>query len=193
MFLTKCQKYNKILKIMFRKKITKRINWKAPPPPTNKPFLTVLTRKHIGIIDVMLVSPNLNHTQIAKMAGVSRTTISHLVNSALFQEEYDRRREKHEREMSRVLAHKIVSATVDAVEKSREIINGEEIPIPIIQASIRDILDQGHAKAIERKASVSAVVPLELLAGLRSIAEEVAIPFESKRLLKPKEVTDTGA
>jgi hypothetical protein len=56
---------------------------------------------------------------------------------------------------------------------------------------VRDILAQGHAKAVERKASlnVDMEIPAELLPKMEAFMKEMAAPFTPKKLLeRPDEI-----
>jgi hypothetical protein len=83
-----------------------------------------------------------------------------------------------------------VAATTEAIKVSVEIMKDKGSPAVIRQQSARDILAQGHAKAVEKRASLSLTgeVPAELLPRMEVIMKELDLPFAPKKLLvRPEE------
>ena len=79
----------------------------------------------------------------------------------------------------------VAEVTVAALKFSKDVIENKELEIKARQESARDILSQGHAKAIEKRSSLNLDVPfpVEALGGLEKILAEMAQPFKASRLL----------
>ncbi len=152
----------------------------------------VVRNKHRALMDLMISKPWLNQNELAKIVGYEPNWVSSILRSARFIEKFEERRNQHEESLSlRVVAvrTKQLDATCDALDISREIMGNKGVEIPIRQESIRNILDLGHAKAVERSASLNAniQIPPEIIKSLGVLAEEISQPFVPKRLLKRKD------
>jgi DNA-binding MarR family transcriptional regulator len=148
--------------------------------------LQELKSRHFGIMDALIAYPSKTNRELAEQLGYSEGRFSAITNSSLFRyalAEYRRRFQDDLRE-------KIVEATLSAVKYSKEIVEDENTPTQLRQVSARDILMQGHAKAVEKSArlNVDFEIPAALLTNLDAIKKEFEIPFTPKKLFsKPEE------
>ncbi len=149
-----------------------------------------LRNRHIAIMELMIMCPSMNQNELAEKLGYTPSRLSIIVNDPLFQLAFNEFRRRHQL----VLSELITEATADAIRASREIINDKEIPIPFRQGSIRDILEQGHAKAPEKRASITATmtVPPGAIEALGQLAKEISQPFTPSRFFKKEEELDAG-
>jgi hypothetical protein len=148
--------------------------------------IQVLRNRHFAIMDMLLAHPEWNQKDVAESLNYSESWLSSLVNSSLFQTAFRTYRQRYEE----ALRGSIVAATTEAIKVSVEIMKDKGSPAVIRQQSARDILAQGHAKAVEKRASLSLTgeVPAELLPRMEVIMKELDLPFAPKKLLvRPEE------
>ena len=140
-----------------------------------------LRNRHLAIMEQMVGNPQLNQDQMAQKLGYTSSRFSIIVNSALFQYAFAQYRKTHMDKISDLTAE----ATTAALKFSKEIIENRNVDVGCRQVSARDILSQGHAKAVERRANLNVGVPLppDALGRLESILGEVSIPFKPTRTL----------
>ena len=157
---------------------------------TNRPPEKMRPR-YMAIMELMVMNPVLTQGEIAEALGYTPSRLSIIMNSPVFQLAYNEFRRRHQDRIS----DRVIDATLEALDVEREIMKDKTEISSLRQQSARDILDLGHAKAIEKKASLNATaeVPFELLAGLKELTKELAIPFKPTRFLqrqKGKEAED---
>ena len=147
--------------------------------------IQVLRNKHFAIMDMLLAHPEWTQKEVAESLNYSESWLSSLVNSSLFQTAFRAYRQRYEED----LRGSIVAATTEAIKVSVEIMKDKGSPAVIRQQSARDILAQGHAKAVEKRASLSLTgeVPAELLPRMEVIMKELDMPFVAKKLLERPE------
>lgn len=148
--------------------------------------------RHLSIMEVMLANPQMNQNEIAAMLNFTPSRLSIIVNSPLFVYAMEGYRRKHMDKLSDLVAE----ATTEALKFSTGVLKNQNEATQLRQTSARDILALGHAKAVEKTASLalSASVPPELLAALGPILEEIKQPFAPKRFfVKPPEKSDEAA
>jgi hypothetical protein len=137
-------------------------------------------------MDALIAYPNKTHRELSAELGYSEGRFSVVVNSSLFKYAFAEYRRKFQDD----LREKVVEATLSAVRFSKEIIEDTNTPTQLRQVSARDILMQGHAKAVEKSArlNVDVEIPAALLTNLDAIKKEFEIPFTPKKLFsKPEE------
>jgi hypothetical protein len=142
--------------------------------------------RHFSIMEKMVAQPHMTQNQLAEQMGYTPSRFSIIVNSPLFKFAFESYRRSHMEKISDL----VVEATTSALKFSKAVVENVDVETPLRQVSAKDILGLGHAKAVDRTASltVSAQVPAELLESLRPILEEVAQPFTPKRFfIKPPE------
>lgn len=159
----------------------------AYPPKKTIADITLehgLEPRHHILIETMIRYPADTQQQIAIRAGYSPGNIRKLQRNPIFMTEYNRRKEMVDADIRKA----IVDATVSAIKFSRNVIEDPEQPVPLRQESARDILVQGHAKAVEKSASlrIDAEFPKEAFSMLAGIAKELQLPMTPvKRLSRP--------
>jgi transcriptional regulator with XRE-family HTH domain len=155
--------------------------------------IQVLRNRHFAVMDCLMAHPDWTQKEVAEALGYSESWLSQMVNSSLFQTAFKADRKRYEDD----LRASILAGTKDAIKVSREIMNDANQPAVIRRQSAKDILDQGHAAAIQKSASLSlsAEVPAELLPRLDAIMKELDVPFAPKKLMvRPEEkVSEDGA
>lgn len=151
--------------------------------------LQELKNRHFAIMDALIAYPSKTNKEHAEQLGYSEGRFSIITNSTLFRYAFA----EYRRKFTDDLREKVVEATLSAVRFSKEIIEDTNTPTQLRQISARDILMQGHAKAVEKSArlNVDVEIPAELLTNLDAIKKEFEIPFTPKKLfLKPEEIVE---
>ena len=153
--------------------------------------------RHLAIMDLMLARPDMNQNEIAERLRYTPSRLSIIVNSHLFKLAFQEYRKQYEGKLTDNLCELITDATKEAVQFSRDIIQNTEVPVNLRQASARDILNQGHVKAVSaiqvdrRSSEVRMDIPFEALNSLREVVMEARKPVDiSKRTFRPKEEED---
>ena len=141
--------------------------------------------RYSAIMELLLLAPHLTQNEVAEKLGYTASRLSIIINHPLFQEAYQAFRRKHQDRISEAM----VDATFEAITVHRTIMNDPKELVSLRQTSAKTILDQGHAKAIEKRATLSATaeVPAETLRMLGELAKELAQPFTPRRFLQMKE------
>lgn len=140
-----------------------------------------LRNRHLAIMEELVANPRMDQNEMAQRMGITPSRFSVIVNSPLFLYAFAEYRKTHMDKISDLAAE----ATTVALRFSKEVVENKEVVIPIRQVSARDILSQGHAKAVEKRATLNVDVPLppEALGRLEAILSEVAVPFKPTRTL----------
>lgn len=146
--------------------------------------------RHTAIMELMLLAPHLTQNELAEKLGYTPSRLSIIVNHPLFQEAYMAFRRRHQDRISDC----IIDATVEAVEFNRGILKDKDEVTSVRQMSAKMILDQGHAKAIEKRATLNATaeVPPETLRVLGELAKELSQPFTPRRFLQKVEEVESA-
>jgi DNA-binding MarR family transcriptional regulator len=144
-----------------------------------------LRSRHMAIMDALVAYPAKTQKEIAELLGYSETGMSDIVNQPLFKMAFEKYRERYEKNLQQTIA----DVTVAALKVSQKIIEDEGESTVNKQASIRDILSLGHAKAIDRRAtlSIEGEIPKEAFAALTGLMKELEQPFSPTRLLTKKD------
>lgn len=144
-----------------------------------------LNHRHLAIMEMMVQCPHLTQGEIARKLGYSESRFSAIVNSPLFQMAYQEFRRRHQDNIS----EHVIEVTKEALKASQEIISDRQLPATIRQISIRDILNLGHAKAVEKSASVRASVEMDTqqFQQLLKVASELNNPFVPSRPMRRPE------
>lgn len=147
--------------------------------------IQTLRNRHFAIMDAMIMHPEWKQKEIAENLNYSEAHLSDIVNASLFKTAFREYRQKYEKQ----LRDNIVEATKKAIDVSVEIMEDRNQPAAVRQISVRDILEQGHAKAIDKKASfnMDMEIPAELLPRMEAFMNEMAKPFVPKKLLERPE------
>jgi glucose-6-phosphate isomerase len=150
--------------------------------------IQVLRNRHFAIMDALIVHPEWTQQMIAESLNYSEQHLSDIVNASLFKTAFREYRQKYEK----ALRESIVEATQKAIKVSMEIMENKNEPAMVRQISVRDILAQGHAKAVEKSArlNMEMEIPSELLPRMEAFMKEVAAPFIPKKLLERPEEPD---
>ena len=140
-----------------------------------------LRNRHLAIMEQLVARPEVDQEVLAAELGYTPSRFSVIVNSPLFLYAFKEYRKNAMEKISDLVAE----ATVAAVRFSKEVVENKEVDLVARQVSARDILSQGHAKAIDKKVSASFEIPIpvEALGGLEKILAEMAQPFKVSRLL----------
>ena len=140
-----------------------------------------LRNRHLAIMEQLVAHPAADQNEIAEKLGYTPSRFSVIVNSPLFLYAFKEYRKNAMEKISDLVAE----ATVAAVQFSKDVVQNKDIDLTARQVSARDILSQGHAKAIDKKVSASFEIPIpvEALGGLEKILAELAQPFKASRLL----------
>jgi hypothetical protein len=144
----------------------------------------------MALMELMILHPELPGKEIGAMVQLSKSRTSAIMHDPVFVLALEKYREQHSDKVSDLRAeldNQIKDATRSAIQASKEIIEhkGDDMPIVVKQASISQILAQGHAKAIERSAHMEIPVPQELIRELLSVSREMLTPLVPvKRLEK---------
>lgn len=144
--------------------------------------IQVLRNRHFGVMDVLIAHPEWTQKEVAEALGYSESWLSQMMNSSLFKTAFTAYRRRFEED----LRESIVKATRAAIEVSLEIMQDKNSPAVIRRQSAKDILDQGHAAAVSKSASLSlsAEVPAELLPRLDAVMKELDLPYAPKKLIE---------
>ncbi len=147
--------------------------------------------KHYALMDLMVLEGGLNDAELARRLGFNKQWVSKALKDSTFCSAFENYRKKME---DAVIEKKIdllglaVEVTQLALKKSKEILEKTdmETPISVKQVTIKDVLAQGHAKAVERKAEIQmrGEITPEMLQGLVTAAQEFQIPFVPVKRLK---------
>ena len=154
--------------------------------------LQVLKNRHFALMDAMIAHPEWTQGQLGEAVNYSEGWIGDIINSSLFKTAFA----EYRRRFQKQLTDSIVEATTAAIQVSREIMEDKGTPTALRQASARDILAQGHAKAMEKRANLNMEmdVPAELLPRMEQIMEELGKPLAPiKQMERPEEHEDTDA
>ena len=145
--------------------------------------------RHTAIMELMILAPHLTQNEMAEKLGYTPSRFSIIVNHPLFLEAYESFRRRHQDRISEC----VIDATVEAVEVNREIMRDKNEGPSIRQMSAKMILDQGHAKAIEKRATLSATaeIPIETLRNLGELVKGLSQPFTPKRFLQKVEEVES--
>jgi len=146
-----------------------------------------LKSKHLFIMEAMMLAPELTQNELAERVGLSPNRLSAIINSDLFKLAFAEFRRRHQDTISEL----IIDATADAIKFNRAIINSEAVDIPVRQMSAKQILDQGHAKAVDKTAAVQfhGELPADSVKKLLSVVDEVSQPLDiSKFLRRPNDL-----
>jgi len=144
--------------------------------------IQVLRNRHFAIMDTMIAHPSWTLGQVAESLNYNEKYLGEVTRSTLFQTAFKEYRRKYEA----ALRESIVEATKKAIATSVEIFEDRNKPDSIRQVSIKDILDQGHAKAIDKKASLNMdmEIPAELLPRMEAFMKEATEPFVPKKIME---------
>ena len=156
--------------------------WKKTNNPSDLVLAEGLEPRHHVVIETMIRFPQWTQAMVANSCAYSPGQIRQLQRHPLFQAEYQRRKDAVEQDIRKA----IVDATVSAIQFSRGVVEDMNHPLPLRQESARDILVQGHAKAVEKSASLrlEANLPPEAFAALAGIAKELQIPMKMMKQLE---------
>ena len=141
-----------------------------------------LRYRHLRIMDLMLAAPHMSQNEMAEELGMTASRFSIIVNSPLFKLAFSEYEKQHRAKLSDV----VMEATLEAIQFSRAVIRGE-VPtssgetvcveeVPIRQMSARDILAQGHAKAVERQAKLNVDISSEDMKWIGQVVQEASKP-----------------
>lgn len=149
--------------------------------------------RRLALMDLMILHPELAGKELGAMLGLSKSRTSAIMHDPVFELAFEKYREQHSNKVSDIRAeldNQIKDATRSAIQASVDIIEhkGDDMPIVVKQASISQILSQGHAKAIERSAHMAIPIPEELIRELLSVSRDMLTPIiPVKRLEKISE------
>ena len=154
--------------------------------------------RRMALMELMILHPELSGKEIGAMVQLSKSRTSAIMHDPVFELAFEKYREQHSNKVSDLRAeldNQIKEATKSAIKASVDIIedSNKEAPMPTVvkQASISQILAQGHAKAIERSAHMEIPIPQELIRELLSVSKEMLTPIVPvKRLEKIHEEAD---
>ncbi len=151
-----------------------------------------MRNRHIAIMELMLAHPEMSQNEMAERLHLTPSRFSIIVNSSLFKLAFERFRGRYQE----VLQDKVADLTIEAAEATRvalqtsvEIMQDKASPVIIRQSSVKDILDLGHAKAIEKRAQLNANmdVSADALKALGELAASLSVPFTPTHFLTTKE------
>ena len=141
--------------------------------------LEELHHRQIALMKAMLLYPLHTEFDLGNMVGCSAATVRKWKKNPTFRQEfakYSAEELQNARTSRKTLDDKILRATGVAVDKAMDFMEADEgrpVPIEIQLDAIKAILAQGHVKAVERSAHLSASVELppealsSLLEGMR--------------------------
>ena len=140
-----------------------------------------LRNRHLAMMEELLANPEVSQNDLAQKLGLTPSRFSIIINSPLFQYAFKEYRRDHMEKISDLVA----DATTAAIKFSKDVIENQNVEMATRQVSARDILSQGHAKAVEKRANLNldVPVPVEALKGLDKVLAEVATPFKPTRSL----------
>jgi len=142
-----------------------------------------LSHRHIELMGLMIANPHLTQRELAKMMDFNEHHLGLIIKSDLFQFAFKQYQREHLGKVSDLAA----DATVSALRFSMRVLERNGIPIEVKQDSAKDILSLGHAKAVEKRATLDAhfELPEEFLGGIKAILDEVTKPFVPTRTIQP--------
>ena len=144
--------------------------------------------RQLALIDLMILHPELGGKELGAMVGYSKSRTSAIMNDPVFQLALAQKQAMQSEKVSDLRAEidgQIKEATQVAIRETVSIMQAKDAPTVIKQASISQILSQGHAKAIEKSAHMEIPVPPDMLRELMNAARELAAPVVPvKRLEK---------
>ena len=86
-----------------------------------------LGEKHRAIIDWLIANPQQSMAVLANEMDVSRSWLSIVMNSDVFREEYTKRRQEHNRELSRQLVERQLKVALKALDRLDVILDDDEV------------------------------------------------------------------
>ena len=150
--------------------------------------------RRMALMELMILHPELSGKEIGAMVQLSKSRTSAIMHDPVFVLAFERYREQHSTKVSDLRAeldNQIKEATKSAIQASVDIIETKDkdvVPTVVKQASISQILAQGHAKAIERSAHMDIPIPQDLIRELVSVSKDMWTPIVPvKRLEKIRE------
>lgn len=153
--------------------------------------------RRMALMELMILHPELSGKEIGAMVQLSKSRTSAIMHDPVFELAFEKYREQHSNKVSDLRAeldNQIKEATKSAIKASKDIIEAPDdstMPTVVRQASISQILAQGHAKAIERSAHMEIPIPQDLIRELLSVSKEMLTPIiPVKRLEKIREEAD---
>lgn len=143
-----------------------------------------LRSRHLAIMDALLAYPEKKNKELAEMLGYTESRFSTIVNQPMFKLAFKEYRARYETGLQKAIAE----VTVSALKASQEIIEDKGLMVADRQTSIRDVLNLGHARAVDRKATLAleAEIPKEAFGMLTGLMKELEKPFEPTRLLEKR-------
>jgi hypothetical protein len=148
----------------------------------NRGTMDNLTNRHMAIMDALVMFPEETHKTLAERLGYSPEHFSTIVNQPLFKMAFAEFRRRHENKLS----EKVIEATAVAVDFVKETIESKEAKIDAKIACAKEIFALGHAKAVDKKATVNleAEVSEDLIRSLAGVAKELTAEFQPTKLLR---------
>ena len=142
-----------------------------------------LSHRHVELMAQMIANPHLTQGELANLLGFNEHHLGLIIKSDLFRFAFKQYQREHLGKVSDLAA----DATVSALRFSMEVLGKDGVAIEVKQDSAKDILNLGHAKAVEKRASIDAhfELPKEFLGGIKAILDEVTKPFEPTRTIQP--------
>lgn len=148
--------------------------------------------RHMAIMELMLVHPDWDQNTLAAELNYTPSRFSIIVNSPLFKLAFESFRKTYRDKLTDL----ILEATDSAVRFEKDVIENPSIDLSLRHVAAKTILEQGHVKATERRATVglTADIPLEELKALTGLIEEAKMPFvmtrQVKRATESKELSE---
>lgn len=139
-------------------------------------------RKYDALLETILTHPDWSDYQLGQEVGYSRQWVCQIKNSALFQERYRQAREERLKELEGLS----LKATEEAVKHDLKVIGDEKVSLEGKQKSLDRIYSLGLAKAIDKKAilSANANIPESAIENLIEGLKDIDKPFVPSRRLK---------
>jgi hypothetical protein len=140
--------------------------------------LTAKNRR-LALMDLMLLHPDYSAMDLAGAIGLSKSRTSAILNDPVFKLAFEFYRNQYTNKLQNAqmevdLAVKRV--TKEAVEIARDIAKDDKHPLVSRQDSIRDILSQGHAKAVEKSAHMEVNMSDQTLRELLELTKKAVAP-----------------
>lgn len=89
--------------------------------------IATLKPKHEAMIDWLLANPGAkNMNPLCALMNVSRSWLSIVIRSDVFQEEYTKRRQSHSEELTKQLVEKQLKVTLKALDKCDEFLDDDD-------------------------------------------------------------------
>jgi len=138
--------------------------------------------RHLAIMEMMLVHPDWDQNRLSAELNYTPSRLSIIINAPLFKLAFAEFRKTYRDKLTDL----ILEATDSAIRFEKDVVENDKVDLSMRHVAAKTILEQGHVKATERKASLelNTNVPMEDLKGLVGLLEESRLPVIMTRPIR---------